>query len=190
MNTSRKIGVGIAVTLLALLVQVCFLSLLGVRVNTTRSIPLGIYLRVDAPIESGAYVTFCPPPVDVFREALERQYIGAGFCPGGFGLMMKRVMAATGARVTVRQDGVWIDGRLLARSVPLAGDGDGLPLPRYQADDDVLSEFQLLLMGDVSPYSFDSRYFGPIQRQQIKDVVVPVVTWGEADGAIAGEQYE
>lgn len=190
MSTSAKFGIGIVVVLVAVLVQGTLLSLLGARINTTRSIPLGIYLKVNAPLGAGAYVTFCPPPVGVFQQALERRYIGAGFCPGGLGMMMKRVMATTGARIVLKKDGVWIDGRLLERSVPLAADGDGLPLPRYQADDYVLSELQLLLMGDASPYSFDSRYFGPIQRQQVKDVIVPVLTWGGAENVIAGEKHE
>ena len=68
---------------------VCFAA--GLRVNTTKSIPVGLYRIVDEPVEKGAYVIFCPPKLDVFDEAKERGYIAAGFCPGDYGLMMKRV---------------------------------------------------------------------------------------------------
>jgi type IV secretory pathway protease TraF len=32
-------------------------------------------------------------------------------------------------------------------------------------------------MSDVSGTSFDGRYFGPINRSQIKTVIRPVITW-------------
>jgi type IV secretory pathway protease TraF len=35
----------------------------------------------------------------------------------------------------------------------------------------------LLLMTDVSPISFDSRYYGLINRSQIKGVIRPIYTW-------------
>ena len=35
---------------------------LGARINTTRSIPIGLYWTSGAPVEKGAYVLFCPPP--------------------------------------------------------------------------------------------------------------------------------
>ena len=60
----------------------------GARVNTTKSIPVGLYWLTKEPVEKGAYVVFCPPQVGVFDDAKERGYIGAGFCPGGYGFMM------------------------------------------------------------------------------------------------------
>ena len=55
----------------------------GLRLNTTRSIPLGLYLISNEPIQTGAYVLWCPPQRPEFNLAKERGYIGAGFCPGG-----------------------------------------------------------------------------------------------------------
>ncbi|WP_419630526.1 hypothetical protein [Thiolapillus sp.] len=41
----------------------------GIRINTTVSIPRGIYITSGEPVETGAYVIFCPPdyfgPVDI-----------------------------------------------------------------------------------------------------------------------------
>lgn len=149
----------------------------GVRINTTKSIPVGLYWASDAPVEKGAYVLFCPPQADVFDEAKERGYIGAGFCEGGYGYMMKRVLAAKGDAVTVSDDGVRVNGELLPYSAPFQADKVGRPLPRYQSDDYILGEAEVLLMSDVSATSFDGRYFGPIQRSQIKTVLRPVITW-------------
>ncbi len=50
-------------------------------------------------------------------------------------------------------------------------------MPRYQSNSYTLGDYEVLLMTDVSPISFDSRYFGPINRSQIKTVITPVITW-------------
>jgi conjugative transfer signal peptidase TraF len=174
---AKKVGIALAITLSVLLIQGIFLYLIGARINTTSSIPLGLYWRVERPVEKGGYVMFCPPQVQVFKQAMERGYISAGMCPGGFGYMMKRVLGATNDRVEVGRDGLRVNGLLLDRSIPLAADGSERPMPRYQADNYVLSEYQLLLMGDLNAKSFDGRYFGPVQRGQVKEVIVPVITW-------------
>ena len=65
----------------------------GIRLNTTPSIPLGVYRLTNEPIVKGAYVLFCPPPAAVFDMAKARGYLGAGYCPGGYGHLMKKILA-------------------------------------------------------------------------------------------------
>ena len=147
------------------------------RINTTKSIPIGLYLTSSAPINKGAYVLLCPPPTRVFDEAMQRGYIGSGLCPGGYGYMMKKVLAAKADAVDVADDGVRVNGELLPLSAPLKADKAGRPLPRYQASSHELGKSEVLLMSDVSRTSFDSRYFGPIHVAQIKSVIEPVFVW-------------
>ncbi len=149
----------------------------GARVNTTRSIPVGLYWNSDAPATTGAYVLFCPPQVGVFEEAKRRGYIGAGFCPGGYGLMMKKILAGNNDVVDIVEEGVRVNGALLPLSVPLKADKGGRPLPRFQARHFAVGNSEWLLMSDVSATSFDGRYFGPINRSQIKTVISPVLVW-------------
>ena len=149
----------------------------GVRVNTTGSIPVGLYRTSGKPAQKGDYVMICPPPLGVFDLAMERGYLRAGFCPGGYGYLMKRILAAKDDTVTVADDGVRVNGLLLPYSAPLKIDRAGRPLPRYQADSYTLNEHQVLLMTDRNLFSFDGRYFGPINRSQIKSVVIPIITW-------------
>lgn len=150
---------------------------IGLRVNTTKSIPVGIYMTSSRPVQKGAYVLFCPSQIRIFEEARERGYIGAGFCPGGYGYMMKRILAAKKDTVTVNKDGVRVNNVLLVHSAPLATDSAGRPLPIFQADGYTLNSSELLLMSDVSGTSFDGRYFGPINNSQIVTVIRPVFTW-------------
>ena len=149
----------------------------GARINTTKSIPPGLYWTISKPVEKGDYVMFCPPPLGVFDTAKERGYIPAGFCPGHYGYMMKRVLAAKDDAVDIGDEGVRVNGSLLPDSELRKADKGGRPLPRYQDNSYTLNETQVLLMADANPLSFDSRYFGPINRSQIKDVIFPVITW-------------
>lgn len=152
---------------------VCFAA--GLRFNTTRSIPVGLYRIVDEPVGKGAYVIFCPPRLDVFDEAKERGYITAGFCPGDYGLMMKRVLAMGGDAVTSMDEGVSVNGELLPLSAPLATDKAGRAMPRHPFSDYTLGNSELLLMSDVSTTSFDGRYFGPVNVAQVRGVIRPVI---------------
>jgi len=154
---------------------VCYAA--GLRINTTRSIPVGIYRLTDAPVGKGEYVIFCPPQTALFEEALERGYIGAGFCPGNYGYMMKQVLAMAGDRVTSGEEGIAVNGKPLPESVPRKTDSAGRVLPRYPFFDYRLKESELLLMSDVSDTSFDGRYFGPVDVGQVRGVVRPVVTF-------------
>jgi conjugative transfer signal peptidase TraF len=161
----------------AILVIGLILHAAGARVNTSKSIPLGLYWVSAAPVAKNTYVMFCPPQIGVFAEARKRQYIQAGFCPGGYGYMMKKVLGTTNDAVDVAGEGVRVNGVLLPLSALLKADRAGRPMPRFQADHYVLGNSELLLMTDVSATSFDGRYFGPVNRSQIVSVVTPVLTW-------------
>ena len=173
----KRVSVATAVAGVSLLLLGAMAYASGARVNSTRSIPVGVYWLSSDPVVKGAYVIFCPPQAGVFDEAKARGYIGAGFCPGEYGYLMKRVLAAKNDAVTITAEGVRVNGELLPLSAPIEADSAGRPLPRFQAERFTLSASELLLMSDVSGISFDGRYFGPIDRSQIKGVIRPVFTW-------------
>jgi conjugative transfer signal peptidase TraF len=173
----NRIAAGTAIGGAGLLLLGVACYAVGARINTTKSIPVGLYWTSDKPVEKGAYVFFCPPQVGLFVDAKERGYIGAGFCPGDYGYMMKRILAAKKDVVSISDDGVRVNGQLLPFSAPLKADKAGRPLPRYQAARYTLGNSEVLLMSDVSGTSFDGRYFGPVNLSQIKAVISPVLTW-------------
>jgi conjugative transfer signal peptidase TraF len=149
----------------------------GLRLNTTRSIPIGLYRISDDPIVKGAYVLWCPPERPEFDLAKERGYIGAGFCPSGYGNMMKKVVASGHDIVSVTDEGVTINGILLLYSQPVEADSMGRSLPRFRVTDYVLAPSELLLMSDTNSRSFDARYFGPVHRSHIQSLIHPLWTW-------------
>jgi len=173
----RTVAKATLLSVLAVFIFSAVCSVAGVRINSTRSIPLGLYLTTSAPVEKGQYVTFCPPENSIFAEAKKRGYIGAGFCPGGYGLMMKKILAAKNDAVFVSENGVLVNGKLLPLSAPIKVDGAGRALPHYNKQQYTVNESDILLMSDVSAISFDGRYFGPVSQSQIQAVIRPIFTW-------------
>ena len=170
----------LGVLILTLSVSVFVLSIgfqiSGIYINTTPSLPAGFYKVVDEPIVSGAYVAFCPQQEEVFDMAKDRSYINPGDCPGGYGLLLKRVFAQSGDTVSIDQAGIFVNGEHLPNSAQLTADAEGQPLPQYKLKA-VLNDSEYLLLSDLNPQSFDARYFGLIARDQVQQVVRPIFTW-------------
>jgi len=149
---------------------------MGARINTTKSIPVGLYWTAHDAVRPGSYVMFCPPQTEAFHLARTRRYIDAGSCPGNYGFIMKRVFAVGGDRVEFTADGVTVNGLEIPNSQPLRQDGEGQSLPEIRGTF-VLAPSDVLLMSGTSSTSFDARYFGLVKRIQIQSVIRPVFTW-------------
>jgi conjugative transfer signal peptidase TraF len=125
----------------------------GVRLNTSVSMPQGLYVRWP----SGPLVEFCPPG-DGSRISMERGYRHAGSCPDGGAPLLKPVIAGEADQVTVTDQGIVVNGRLAPRTAPLARDSQGRQLTYYRG-----SGRGLWVASGYDRRSFDSRYFGPIE---------------------------
>lgn len=178
-NGPRCAGIACFGVLLAALILLELGYAAGLRLNLTRSLPPGLYRVVDRPVQRGAYVRFCPPRSGSIALAMERGYLHEGeACGNGYLPMLKRVAAVGGAWISAQDDGVRVDGRLLPLSAHRAVDAAGRPMPRPVPARLRLAPSQLWVMSDTHPLSFDSRYFGPIERAWVMEVLVPVATWG------------
>lgn len=174
---TRYISVIVPIIFLILFFSITVLYLFGVRINTSESIRKGLYLVTDTAPVKGDCVIFCPPKMKIFDEAKARHYINTGLCPGGYGLMMKYILAIKGDSFSENNLGVFVNGRLLPFSKPLENDILGRPLPNIKIKNKTLGDTELLLMTNKSSTSFDSRYFGTIAKSQIRAVVRPIFTW-------------
>ena len=97
----KILAVSVLTMSISLFVLSIGLRISGIYINTTPSLPVGFYKVVDEPIANGAYVAFCPPQNAVFDMARDRSYINRGDCPGGYGLLLKRVFAQSGDTVSI-----------------------------------------------------------------------------------------
>ena len=142
----------------------------GFRVNTSPSIPLGLYRTTTSPLSVGSYVLICPENKEPFITAQKRDYIGTGYCPGGLGYMFKRVAALPNDIITTTANGMYINGKLYSNSKPFKHDALNRPLPIWHANQTRLKTGEVVLMTQGDQNSFDARYFGPIPQQQIISV--------------------
>jgi conjugative transfer signal peptidase TraF len=145
----------------------------GLRYNSTDSMPHGWYRIVDsgAHARRGDLVIVAPPHTVAFGYAFQRGYFKES------DLLLKRLVAVSGDRLDIDAQGVRVNGVPLPNSRPKARDEAGRPLPQVYLPDYPLQDGEVLLMSDYSPESYDGRYFGPISRDQIRAVVMPVWTW-------------
>lgn len=150
---------------------------MGWRVNLTESEPLGFYrlepVRPGTPIARGAMVEFCPP--DSVTPAAFPFYV-RGDCPGGGMPMFKRIAGIPGDRIWVTMASVEVNGAVLPFSSQLTHSQKWpwVRLP-HQAGEFTLGRDQYWLYGsgarpELAAQSFDSRYWGPVTRADIRRV--------------------
>ena len=128
-RAARRLAFSAGLMLTALFAGVSIAKWMGYRINTTPSVPVGIWrvLPLPAKIERGQIVSLCPPPIATFIEARARGYLSHGRCPGGLEPMLKPVAAIAGDAVEQTPSGLVLNGKPLPDSVALAADSAGLP---------------------------------------------------------------
>jgi conjugative transfer signal peptidase TraF len=137
-------------------------------INTSDSMPRGLYVRTSETPGVGRIIDFPVPPR---ARAYMRARTGHD---GARWYILKTIVAGPGDRVCTLGGELMVNGKRLGAIMPR--DGDGRPLPQWQADRR-LGPDEYFAFSDRIPTSFDSRYFGPVTRAQIASVRRPVVTW-------------
>ncbi|WP_339864890.1 conjugative transfer signal peptidase TraF [Paremcibacter congregatus] len=131
--------------------------------NASASAPIGLY-RLTLAVPKHGDLVLVSPPESLAKFAAERGYLAAGVP------MIKRIAAMGGDDVCALHNLIMINGKIIARQ--FEADRAGRPMPRWRecralADDEI---FLILPPED----SFDSRYFGPVQRSRIMGRILPL----------------
>lgn len=178
-NQSKRLAWGVWISAALLFITLYGLYQAGYRLNTSTSMPQGIYQMRPKPsvLQRGMVVILCPPETAVFKQAYERQYFGPGTCASGFQTLLKPVAAIEGDWVQLSPQGIQVNHHWLKNSVPLKTDAQGRPLARLPAGDYRVRPGQIWLISSHHPQSFDSRYFGPVPIRQIQGLARPVWIW-------------
>ena len=125
--------------------------------NASASVPIGLYLiKPGATLEVGDMVAAWAPEGARLLAALR------GYLPSGVPLV-KRVAATNGSEVCALRARILVDGRTVARR--RKRDAQGREMPWWTGCRRLQSGQFLLLTRAAG--SFDSRYFGPIERSAI-----------------------
>ncbi len=172
---ARSAAVLIALLLAAVLL---FGDLLGLRINLSPSIPIGLYRRVHEPILRGALVEACLPK-SIATLARKRGYLRGGSCPDGTEPVAKTVAALPGDTVELTDQALIVNGLELPRTATLSTDREGRELQRFARGVHAVGANEVWLLGTSDPRSWDSRYYGPIPLENIRSAVRPLVTLQE-----------
>jgi conjugative transfer signal peptidase TraF len=163
-HATRVLGSLVCLTA-ATFAAVAILRALGVWVNLSPSLPLGVYIaRVvehSATPGRNAVVLAClPRALAEFGRA--RGYLPRGGCADGSAPVGKRVFAVAGDTVTVTSLGITRDSVAAANTRALRADSKGRPIVRVPNGRYPVPAGALWLVSSHSSLSWDSRYYGPV----------------------------
>ena len=146
---------------------------LGLRFNTSASLPLGLYVTTTD--GRASLVEFCPAePFATFSIA--RGYRDPGACRDGAAPLLKPVVASAGDTVELSAHGISVNGILLRNTAPLPKDSAGRPLSAWPFGRYVVARDTVWVASTYQPRSFDSRYFGPLPMSIIRHRLKPFLT--------------
>lgn len=174
-RTSRAKGIG-AVALVVFLGVFQLAGSLGLRINTSPSLPVGLYITTDE--AAGNLVEFCPTE-PYAHLAIARGYRDGGTCADGAAPLLKPVVARPGDVVEVSRAGLAVNGRLLSNTAPMEADTKGRALVAWPAGRYDVRPGTIWVASSYNRRSFDSRYFGPVSLAAVRDRVRPLITGGK-----------
>jgi conjugative transfer signal peptidase TraF len=140
-------------------------GLLGLQINTSPSLPLGLYVVTTD--RSANLVEFCP--AEPFATlSLIRRYRDPGICRDGGAPLLKPIVAKAGDAVELSERGISVNGLLLPNTAPLSKDTRGRPLTAWSIGRYPVSPGTVWVASSYHSRSFDSRYFGPVYETAIR----------------------
>jgi conjugative transfer signal peptidase TraF len=148
--------------------------------NSTESYPIGFYQKkvIHRDIQRGDLVMFCLPNDALSRLIQDRGYLARGSCDSGLTPLLKRVYAVAGDEVKINVNGVNVNSAdIIKNSMPIGHDIQGRDLPLMESG--VIAEGYHAVFSAHHPRSFDSRYFGAVNRESIFYFVEPFWVMGE-----------
>ena len=136
------------------------------KINLSPSMPLGLYWGVPtASHHRGDWVAVCLPS-SIAKEGLERGYLSRGLCASGTMPVLKMIIAIPNDEVIVAAQTIRVNGKTYW--APRQNrDHRGNPVRSFIGDGHYRSRgYWLYGLGNILR-SWDSRYYGGIDEQQI-----------------------
>lgn len=162
--------------IVALALGLATLFMLGFRVNTTPSMPVGFYHLESRAPKRGDIVSICLEH-DRFSElALDRGYLRSGQCTSGTRPLLKRLAGLPGDRVEVGPAGILVNGRLQPCSQARVMDSHERHLSTPALESGTIPANKALVLSDGHTGGFDSRYFGLVDLRALRSAW-PVMTF-------------
>lgn len=142
----------------------------GLHMNYSASVPLGLYR--ESP--HGEYAGIClslPQIKQALAVGVETMH---GNCPGGVVPILKPlIQAGVDNPITFSASGFSVKGKLMPNTAPKLMSRTGVRLAHYPFGTYYSG---IWAISDYAADSYDSRYIGPIEKNQIQFRAVPVLT--------------
>lgn len=135
----------------------------GFRQNVTQSLPPGIYRLTD--LKSDPLVSFCPTGVASVVTSTRGYRPKTWGCPDHHAPMLKPIAARPGDVVTVTHHQLYVNGVPLPNTQSFPADNRGNPLFQFPEGTYKVAPGTLWVISTYNVYSYDSRYFGPIDEK-------------------------
>ena len=148
-------------------------SVFGIRINTSYSLPMGLYMRTKDP--RADLIEFCPEGRFAV-ESSERGYRTSGFCPDGAVPLLKPIVAKPGDTIEMSARGITVNDHLLPQTAPVAKDRLGRYLEAWPNGRYTVAAGTVWVASSYNRGSYDSRYMGPIPTRLIRSRLKPLWT--------------
>lgn len=165
---NKRILIGVAAGVMLVASSCVFRPAVRLVYNATPSAPRGFYLAMPATELSTGDLVLVRLPAGVAQLAAERGYLPLSV-PA-----LKQIAAVTGTVVCVRNSRVYVRGQRVGEA--LAADAQRRELRAWNGCR-ALVDGELFLLNVGAAASFDSRYFGPLDRSFVRARAVPVWIW-------------
>jgi conjugative transfer signal peptidase TraF len=170
----RRAGLALAIGTGALAAACGLAAWCGLRINTSYSLPMGVYVRTAD--RSATLVEFCPEG-RFAEESSTRGYRTRGVCPDGAVPLLKPVVATPGDTVEMSGRGIAVNGRLLPHTAPVARDRLGRSLQAWPSGQYLVADGTVWVASSYNRGSYDSRYMGPISIRLVRSRLKPLWTF-------------
>lgn len=145
----------------------------GIRINTTPSLPLGLYVETDP---QWRLIEFCPSG-EAAAISARRGYRGSGDCADGASPLLKPIVAQPGDVVEFSAEGISVNNRAIRNTAPLSVDTERRPLEHFPFGRYVVGANEVWVASSYNKRSFDSRYYGPVPKSRIRAHLRPLLTF-------------
>lgn len=148
----------LTIFIFAIIIAITKINGYGLTYQATASMPRGFYLLLPInKIQRGDIVTFIPP--EKSRAFLKERH----WAPRS-GILMKYVVGMPGDTVCAENNKLWLNHKPIANIYKFYAPNKALPQQNFCGE---LNKEQYFLININIPHSFDSRYFGPIDKKSI-----------------------
>lgn len=168
----RRVARGLVVGSGLLVAFFTAVGLAGIRINTTPSLPVGLYIETGP---QSPFIEFCPSG-ELAALAARRGYRTLGNCPDGASALLKPIVAKTGDVVELSGKGISVNGHLLRNTAPLPVDTDHRALEHFPFGRYAVRDEDVWVASSYNKRSFDSRYYGPVRKSAIRGHLRPLFT--------------